>query len=253
MKRGWRKPEHLTWHQVEHWLYRPENRYRGPAIQQGNLADMLNAHLRPWPAPAVPPQADTGGTPPGTRRSNAATGADHSQRPRHRRDTVHVRPHRAHLTWLNQATPPTLPPGNPLRRNNRLLALYSGNGRWDLRVILAPPRGDRDPSWREASTRKFSSSRPTRWDMMSYIPPSHAARTSRVCPKTKVGPFYVTDPIRLAHDGDRRHQQEPRSPPARRHGYRHPQGRQLYRRVARWRLEPAREEPRRPRSLWQVT
>ena len=137
MKRGWRKPEHLTWHQVEHWLYRPENRYRGPAIQQGNLADMLNAHLRPWPAPAVPPQADTGGTPPGTRRSNAATGADHSQRPRHRRDTVHVRPHRAHLTWLNQATPPTLPPGNPLRRNNRLLALYSGNGRWDLRVILA--------------------------------------------------------------------------------------------------------------------
>ena len=145
MKRGWRKPEHLTWHQVEHWLYRPENRYRGPAIQQGNLADMLNAHLRPWPAPAVPPQADTGGTPPGTRRSNAATGADHSQRPRHRRDTVHVRPHRAHLTWLNQATPPTLPPGNPLRRNNRLLALYSGNGRWDLRVILAPPRGGQRP------------------------------------------------------------------------------------------------------------
>ena len=26
-----------------------ESRYRGPATQQGNVADMLNAHLRPWP------------------------------------------------------------------------------------------------------------------------------------------------------------------------------------------------------------
>ena len=47
--------------------------------------------------------------------------------------------------WLDQATPPTLPPGLPLRRNNRLLALYSHNGRWDLRVILAQPRGGHRP------------------------------------------------------------------------------------------------------------
>ena len=33
----------------------------------------------------------------------------------------------------------------PLRRNNRLLALYSHNGRWDLRVILAQRRGGHRP------------------------------------------------------------------------------------------------------------
>ena len=55
LKRGWQKPEHLTRHQVEHWLYRPQDRYRGPVIQQSSFAD-----IRAWPTPAVP--APTGST-----------------------------------------------------------------------------------------------------------------------------------------------------------------------------------------------
>ena len=75
----------------------------------------------------------------------SSTRGQGAHRPRHNRDTVHVRPHRTHITWLDNATPPTLPPALPLRRSNRLLALYNHNGRWDLRVILAPPRGGQRP------------------------------------------------------------------------------------------------------------
>ena len=80
-KRGWRKPPHLTWRQVEHWLYSKEQREQGErerpqqgttrTHQPGLFTQLLNLHLQP--------RAPSQGTPPQTGPSSTA--ASSSQAP----------------------------------------------------------------------------------------------------------------------------------------------------------------------------
>ncbi|CAE7183903.1 Sgta [Symbiodinium microadriaticum] len=141
-KRGWRKPEHLTWRQVEHWLHSPEQKRRGEPEQQrqtptrthqpGLFTQLLNLHLQPrGPGSVLPHQRPTGST------RVAATSSARA----HRRNTeaVHVPPNYAQVTWLDNGTPPTFPPSLPLQACSQMLCLYRGSGRWDLRILSTSP------------------------------------------------------------------------------------------------------------------
>ena len=89
-KRGWRKPPHLTWRQVEHWLHSPEQRERGEQEQQrqaptkphqpGLFTQLLNLHLQPREPlrghPHTRPPATTGDT---RADSRPPTGGPHIQ------------------------------------------------------------------------------------------------------------------------------------------------------------------------------
>ena len=132
---------------------------------------------RLWPNSSHSPQqaAQAGGT--------SSTRGQGGHRPRH--DTVHVRPHRAHITWLDHATPPTLPPALPLRHNNRPLA------RWVARGIYPQIRAHR-----HRGTRRL----PTRGD----LPPGHPFGPSHSSPKAKMGLCTCC----LASHGDGGHEQE---------------------------------------------
>ena len=82
-KRGWKKPPHLTWRQVEHWLQGPEQRERGEQEQQrqappkphqpGRFTQLLNLHL----LPRNPPQGTSPPTEPSDPTAASSTQAPH--------------------------------------------------------------------------------------------------------------------------------------------------------------------------------
>ena len=62
-KRGWKKPPHLTWRQVEHWLQGPEQRERGEQAAatsppQAPPARALYPAAEPTPPAKEPPSGD---------------------------------------------------------------------------------------------------------------------------------------------------------------------------------------------------
>ncbi|CAE7454078.1 unnamed protein product [Symbiodinium sp. CCMP2592] len=123
----------------------PPHHSEDPRSKQGTAA-RADAEARGLAEPTLSHTASTQATGHDPRPRPQQAAANRTQpgdprRPRQYRQRLHLRPHKALVTWLENGTPPTLPPTFPLRRNNNLVCLYRGNGRWDMRVILTSPGG----------------------------------------------------------------------------------------------------------------
>ena len=109
-KRGWHKPPHLTWRQVEHWLHSREQRAaRGPMSsrskpparthQPGRFTQLLNLHLQP----REPPQRTTPQTGPSSTAASSSQ-APPPQQPRAGGTGADGRPSQRKTTTSKQAT-----------------------------------------------------------------------------------------------------------------------------------------------------